>query len=116
MIRFLTVIVTAGALVAGVAPAASAAEPAQLCAKVRPCVVGGDTGWAWVHAAASGTRQGRAVAARLLRNAEAVRRSYGVPEGVSIFVIRKGGCWRAYGSSERVPSRACTIGRAGREL
>ncbi|WP_156326024.1 hypothetical protein [Nonomuraea sp. SBT364] len=116
MIRFLTVILTAGALLAGVAPAASASAPPSFCEKARPCVAGGDTGWTWVHAAASSGSEGRAVAAKLLRNAEAVHGAYGVPEGVSIFVIRKGACWRAYGASEREPGRACTLKRVQREL
>jgi hypothetical protein len=118
MIRFLTVVLTAAALTAGVAPTAAAAPasaPPPFCQKVRPCVVGGDTGWTWVHAASSRGRSG-AVAARLLRNAKAVREKYGVPVGVSIYVIKKGACWRAYGSSERVPSRACTLKRVQREL
>ncbi|WP_336215493.1 hypothetical protein [Nonomuraea sp. LPB2021202275-12-8] len=91
--------------------AGSFSAPPPFCQKVRSCVVGGDTGWTWVHAAASSARKGRSVAARLVRNAKAVHERYGAPVGVSIYVIKKGACWSKYGRSERPPSRACTLKR-----
>ncbi|WP_433429452.1 hypothetical protein [Nonomuraea sp. CA-141351] len=116
MIRTFLVISSALAVLFGVAPAASAAANPPFCKGVRPCVLGGDAGRTWVHASASSKTRAGAVAARLLRNAKTVHRQYGAPEWVDIWMIKKGACWRKYGSATARPSRACAYKHLERKL
>ncbi|WP_157548880.1 hypothetical protein [Nonomuraea candida] len=105
---------TGGAATGGAAAGVSANPP--FCKGVKPCVFGGDAGVTWVHASASSAAKARKAAARLQRNAKAVHRRYGAPEWVDIHVIRKGKCWRRYGSDSGEPSRACTYKHVERKL
>ncbi|MEV0384620.1 hypothetical protein [Nonomuraea sp. NPDC050643] len=110
-------IVTASVLTVllGLAPAANAANP-PFCKGVKPCVIGGDAGVTWVNAAASSAAQGRKIAARLLRNAQAVHREYGAPEYIDIRVVKKGACWRKYGGGTAKPRRSCVQAHVERRL
>ncbi|GAA4949851.1 hypothetical protein HD597_002456 [Nonomuraea thailandensis] len=122
MIRALIITTSALAVLAAGAPAATAsASPAAsanppFCKGVKPCVIGGDAGVTWVLASASSSSKARRTAARLLRNAKAVHRQYGAPEWIDIRVVRKGACWRRYGSGKVEASSACTYKRVEREL
>jgi hypothetical protein len=117
MIRVFIGVLSALVVLLGPVPAASAgiANP-PFCKGVKPCVIGGDAGQTWVHASASSARKGRAVAARLLRNAKAVHKTYGAPEYVDIWVIKKGACWRKYGNATVEPSRRCAYKHVERKL
>ncbi|UBU09582.1 hypothetical protein [Nonomuraea gerenzanensis] len=104
------------ALLAAGTPAAGASAGPPFCKGVKPCVIGGDAGATWVLAAASSPARARATAARLLRNAKAVHRQYGAPEWIDLRVIKKGACWRRYGSGKVEASRSCTYKHVEREL
>ncbi|WP_431923035.1 hypothetical protein [Nonomuraea jabiensis] len=117
MIRTFLVIASALAVLLGGATAASAAEGPPFCKGVKkPCVVGGDAGTTWVNTSASGKAQAKAVAARVLKNAQAAYRRYHAPEWVDIWVIKKGACWRRYGNVPSNASRACTYKHVERKL
>lgn len=104
------------ALTLGPSPASAPAEAAvparsgdvSFCSgvKVSRCKYGGDTGAAWVIVTAPGKARAARLGARLLRNAQAVRRAYGVPESVDIRVVKGSACYRGY--DVVTPSRACT--------
>ncbi|GAB2950839.1 hypothetical protein ACFMQL_40760 [Nonomuraea fastidiosa] len=116
MIRSLVVMVAALAVLLGLAPAASATANPPFCKGVRHCHFGGDPGVTWVTAFASSRAKANKAAARLLRNAKAVHRRYGAPRYIDIRVLKKGGCWKKYGSGTREPSRVCVLKRVERRL
>ncbi|MFG6195224.1 hypothetical protein [Nonomuraea sp. JJY05] len=117
MIRAFLVLVSALAVLVGGATAASASAGPPFCKGVKkPCVVGGDAGATWVNTSASSKAQAKAVAARVLKNAEAAYRRYHAPESVDIWVIKKGACWRRYGNVPSNASRACTYKHVERRL
>ncbi|MEV0234367.1 hypothetical protein [Nonomuraea sp. NPDC050786] len=116
MIRAFLVMSSALAMLLAPVPAASATANPPFCKGVKPCVIGGDAGRTWLHATASSKAEARVVAARLLRNARTVHRRYHAPEWIEIWVVKKGACWRKYGSALIDPSRACTYKHLERKL